>query len=131
MGIKEEIIYWRASANRDWKTAQYLFKGKRYDGCLFFCHLALEKTLKYLVSEKTKQPVPYTHDLAKLANLAGLKPTKEQTEQLRIINTFNIAGRYQEKKKGLYRQATKAFSEKHLNEARVLRLWLKKESQKR
>ena len=97
--LQKQIQYWKDSSRRDWKTAEALFfKAKRYDACLFFCHLSLEKILKWLVVIKIKKSAPYTHDLAKLANLAGLKLTKDQLDNLKIINSFNISGRYDDAK---------------------------------
>lgn len=44
--MKRQIEYWFRSGERSWTTAQFLFKGKQYDACLFFCHLTIEKMLK-------------------------------------------------------------------------------------
>lgn len=41
--MKEQIDFWEKSAKKDIKTAEDLFNLKRYDACLFFCHLSLEK----------------------------------------------------------------------------------------
>lgn len=54
-GIEKQIEYWRQAGLRGFKTAQDLYKTKHYDACLFFCHLALEKLLKGLVVQNTKQ----------------------------------------------------------------------------
>lgn len=34
--LQKQIDYWRKSGLDDWKTAEYLLEGKRYDACLFF-----------------------------------------------------------------------------------------------
>ncbi|MEA2065116.1 MAG: HEPN domain-containing protein [Patescibacteria group bacterium] len=52
--INKQIEYWKKSADRNWKTATGLFQLKRYDSCLFFCHLTLEKILKGLFAKKPK-----------------------------------------------------------------------------
>ena len=126
----EIILFWLNSAERDWKTARGLFDLKRYDSCLFFCHLALEKILKGLVAQNTKEPVPHIHDLAKLASIAKLKLTEEQIQQLRVITTFNISARYDDIKLAFYKKCTEIFTKKHFGISKELFIWLKNQYQK-
>src|SRR3989344_1141822 len=122
---------WLTSAERDWQTAKDLFKTAHYDACLFFCHLALEKSLKGLVALATNEPAPYVHDLERLARFAKLPLSEKQKENLLIITTFNIAGRYQDEKNLLYKKATKAYTEKYVNITENLFLWLKQQYPKK
>ena len=128
---KEQIKYWQKSSKRDFKTASELFKLKRYDACLFFCHLALEKILKGLVVEVTKKTPPYIHDLAKLANTAELELSEDQIQNLRAITGFNIASRYNDEKFLFYKKCTKAYTEKYIKITKNLYLWAKKNYQKK
>jgi hypothetical protein len=93
VNAQERIAYWRTTAKRDLKTAEALHGLKRYDACLFFGHLALEKTLKGLVEAKTGSIPPYTHDLERLAKMSTVSCTEEQYAQLRTIknSTFQDA----------------------------------------
>ena len=127
----KQIEYWRKSAEIDWKTAKGLFKIKRYDGCLFYCHLALEKLLKGLAVKKIKKSAPQTHDLERLSILANLPISKEQTKNLQIITKFNIASRYDSFKFSFYKKCTKNYTKKYLNISEDLILWLKKQYQKK
>lgn len=36
INAKKVINYWEKSAEQDYETAKFLFKGKRYSACLFF-----------------------------------------------------------------------------------------------
>lgn len=126
MDLSKNAEYFRISAVRDWKTAQGLFKIKRYDACLFFCHLTLEKALKYLVTVKVNIVPPYSHDLPRLAKLAKLKIDKEQRELLADVTQFNISSRYENQKMNFYKQCTLEYTEKYLNITENLFLWLKK-----
>ncbi|MCK5122575.1 MAG: HEPN domain-containing protein [Candidatus Pacebacteria bacterium] len=128
--LEKQIAYWKTSADRNWETAQGLLKLKRYDACLFFCHLTLEKSLKGLVVKQTEKPVPYIHDLKKLAILAEAKLTDEQIENLRIISKFNMAERYDDIKFAFYKQCDKSYIEEYFNISKELYLCLKKEYQK-
>lgn len=125
--LKEQIDYWKKSAEHNWDTALSLFKSKHYDACLFFCHLTIEKLLKGLVVTKTKKTAPYIHDLERLSILTKLSFTDEQVENLRIITGFNMAGRYEDAKFVFYKQCTKDYTEKHLNISKDLIICLKKE----
>jgi len=118
--------YFRISAVRDWKTARGLFQIKRYDACLFFCHLTLEKSLKYLVTLKIKDFPPYSHKLLKLAQTAGLSLTKEQKISLKEINTFNISGRYENSKLSFYKECNAEYTKNYLDITQNLLLWLQK-----
>lgn len=129
--LQEQINYWKQSAQKNFAAAQTLFEGKHYDGSLFFCHLSLEKYLKGLVVEKTKKAAPYIHDLTKLAELAGLDLSDEQTKILRIITTFNIAGRYPEIKCDFYKRCTKEYTSEYLQITKKLLAWLKKQHLKK
>lgn len=127
----EQISFWRESAERDWQTANDLFNLTRYDACLFFCHLALEKALKGLVEQKTNEPAPYVHDLVKLAEAALLSISDERRDDLRTVSTFNIAGRYPDTRFDLYRKATREYTEDMLTRVHTLYLWITEHFQNR
>ncbi|MFH1187915.1 MAG: HEPN domain-containing protein [bacterium] len=131
LNIQEIIDYWQKGADRSFDTAGFLYKGKRYSDCLFFCHLMLEKLLKGLVAQNTKQHAPYVHELDILAKKTELPLTNIQLEQLKIISAFNIASRYDNIKESFYKMATKEYAEKYFNVSKELFLWLKKQYQKR
>lgn len=93
---------WKEGAWDAFDTAEKLFISKKYHHSLFFCHLAVEKALKaQYITDQDKLP-PYTHELALIA--AGIKDSfnENQLKELEELNTFNIAGRYEEEKLGDY-----------------------------
>ena len=127
--MKSTILYWRQGAERDWKTAADLFRTKHYDACLFFCHLTLEKSLKFLSALNSGKPAPYTHNLEKLTALTKLEFSDKQLEQLRLISAFNIAGRYQDEKSDFHKRATKSYCSRWFKITTEIYLWLKKSCQ--
>jgi len=131
INIRKQAKYWRDSAKRDWKSAKILFENKRYDSSLFFCHLTLEKLLKGLVVTRVRKLAPFSHDLANLAETASLKLTEKRLETLRLINSFNISGRYDSLKMDFYKQCTKEYAERYLKLTDNLRKWLEKEYPKK
>lgn len=127
MGIntKKIIDYWITTAEHNYNTAKFLFKGRRYPECLFFCHLMIEKILKALVVKHTKLHAPHTHKLVRLAGLANINLTTKQFENLTTITEFNIATRYYEIKFDFYKKCTRAYTEKYFLISQELYLWLK------
>ena len=125
--FKKQLNFWKTSSKRNLETAEILLKLKRYDSCLFFCHLSIEKLLKCLVMHNTNKIAPYIHDLERLAIIADLQLSDEQIEQLKIITMFNISARYESIKFSFYEKCTKAYTEKHFIISKNLYLWLEKQ----
>lgn len=125
MKLKEAVDYWLKSAQEDLKTAESLFKSKRYVHCLFFCHLFIEKALKALIVKNTKDnPLPI-HNLRRLAKDSGVNFTQKQTRLLKEINEFNIRARYNDIKFRFFKKATPMFTKGYLQKSKDLYLWLK------
>lgn len=112
--------YWQKTAEHDYETMLVLFKSKRYSDALFFGHMVLEKILKAYVVQNTKKQAPYVHDLVRLAELAHLELSEEELDVLDIVNDFNIRARYPEYKLKFYKKCTKKYTEKHLENIKIL-----------
>jgi HEPN domain-containing protein len=54
--MKKTTANWLAGAAYDFETAGAMFRSKRYLYVVFFCHLAIEKTLKGLFAEMRSDP---------------------------------------------------------------------------
>lgn len=126
ININDHSTHWKTLATRDWKTAQALYEVKRYDACLFFCHLCLEKILKGIVMISTRKEAPFIHDLERLAILAGLNLNSDQITDLKSISAFNIAGRYSDYKFVFYKKCTRIYTQKYLSKTKELFLCLKR-----
>lgn len=118
MGMKKEdqkklVDYWRKTAAHDYDTMKSLFEGKRYDACLFFGHIVLEKALKALVAKNTGEYVPRTHNLMRLSELAELSLDDDDKNLLRDANDFNMEARYPSGRLEFYRQCTPKYTEKY------------------
>ena len=121
--VEKVVKYWQTIAKRDYETMLYLFKGKRYAESLFFGHIILEKILKGLVVEETKNEAPYIHNLTKLAELAECDLTEEEMNLLDEVNDFNIRARYPEYKLQFYKQCDKEYTKKYFDE--IIKLYQK------
>ena len=125
--LTKQIKYWNDSAIKDFDTAEYLHKGNKYEACLFFCHLSLEKILKSIAVYATKKVAPYTHDLEKLSKIANLSLTEEQEKNLRVITGFNIEGRYSDMQ--FQEKYTQEYVKKYFKISKNLFKWLQKKYQ--
>ena len=122
----EIVAFWRKSAERDLDTASYLYKGKRYDQCLFFCHLALEKVLKDLYVKKFgEHPLPI-HDLFRLTKLIGLNLSTDQETFLKEATTFNIGARYDNIRLDFHKKANKTYTDENYKKCKDVYIWLEK-----
>ncbi len=125
MGKDEKIIYWINSAEEDWKTIEVLMKGKRYMYALFFAHLAIEKLFKASwVKEHIENQPPKTHNLEFLYGETSLQLPDIFLTELRIINAWNIEGRYPDYLNKVGKGTTKQYTEEKLKMVNDLRLWL-------
>jgi HEPN domain-containing protein len=128
MDKKEHINYWLKSAKHDLKTAESLFKDKRYDWCLFLAHLVLEKTLKALwIRDNGNNIPPKVHNLVKLTESIKINFSEEQKIFLLNINDFNIEARYPDYKFSFYKKCTLKFTRENLNKIKVFYKWLLKQ----
>ena len=123
--FEKAIEFYKESSDSDFRVANKLFNEKEYGYALFFCHLTLEKLLKAIVVKYTDAPAGYIHSLTRLSELAGLNPSQDQIENLKIITKFNIAGRYEDAKWEFRKLATIEYTTKYLKITEELIIWLK------
>ena len=121
--IKKIVGYWQKTAKRDYETMLGLFRIKRYPESLFYGHIVLEKILKALVVQETKEQAPYIHDLVRLQKIVKLELSKEEISFLNKVNDFNIRARYPEYKLQFYKRCTKEYAKNYLDE--IIKLYKK------
>ncbi|MFQ6035753.1 MAG: HEPN domain-containing protein [Sedimentisphaerales bacterium] len=99
MDVEKQIDYWKVSSDEDFAAAQSLLERGHFRHSLFFAHLAIEKMLKARVTKQTKDIPPRTHNLARLAEIAGLSLSSEQVNFLRSFDMYQLEGRYPDRAK--------------------------------
>lgn len=92
----KHVAHWRAGADEDLAAARDLADRGHARHALFFGHLAVEKTLKGLVTARTGEVPPRSHDLLRLAEKAGIDQGGERALALARIGRYCIEGRYPE-----------------------------------
>ena len=87
---------WADQARYDLDTARAMFDAGRYLYVLFCCQQAVEKMLKSLIVQRTRQLPPRVHQLMRLAEVGGVQVSEKQAELLRELSTYYIQTRYPE-----------------------------------
>lgn len=105
---------------------QHLYNSGDYHWSLFIGHIVIEKLLKACYVKFIDDKVPFTHDLLRLAKLAGLEIDDELALTLDLISNFNISARYPDYKQAFYKKCTKEYTEANVKKIEGVRLWLKK-----
>ena len=106
-------------------TRQDMLKSGRYVYVVFMCHLSTEKLLKGAVVEFTEIEVPpKIHDLNRLAEIAELEPTEEQSVFLKKLTLQQQKTRYPDDVKELGRSYPKEYAQEILKQTKEFREWL-------
>jgi HEPN domain-containing protein len=117
---------WIASSNYDMQTAKAMFETGRYLYVVFICHLAMEKMLKALLSQKYPQDIPpKIHNLLTLAQKAGIKPPDNLKDFFLRIDNVSVVTRYPEDMRALAKDFNKESAKLILSETRKILKWLK------
>jgi|JTFO01.1.fsa_nt_gb HEPN domain-containing protein len=124
MDITEKISYWYLSAEKDWTVAKHLFEKADYSYALFFGHLTLEKLLKGLCVQFSRENPPRSHRLVYLAEKADIELNDAHIELLEIVTDFNLEARYPDEKFTFYKKCTKEFTQKYLDKIEEVKTWL-------
>ena len=117
--------HWKRGAQEEWQVAGELLEKGRLRHALFFTHLAVEKALKAHVCRKTGDLAPRTHNLVRLAEVAGLQPSPDQLRILAALNEFVLAGRYPE---SLTPEPSSEEARRYRSDAEKVFQWLMNES---
>jgi HEPN domain-containing protein len=109
MDTESKIRYWVELSLYDLETARAMLKTERFLYVGFMAHQSIEKALKALIWKKAEKEPPYSHDLWKLANEAGLGPLMEpgMADLLDDLSPLNIEARYPKAKDRLLASLTK------------------------
>lgn len=126
MTINNYLKFWLESSENDISVANDLYKLKKYNYCLFFCHLAIEKLLKGLVYKHIHDHAQPIHNLSKLAKQAELELDIDKIKILKEITSWNIEARYDNYKREFYKKANFTFTSQWFKKSKEIFLWLKK-----
>ncbi|MDX2247312.1 MAG: HEPN domain-containing protein [Bacteroidia bacterium] len=125
MTTNDYINYWKTAAARDWSAVQALFASENYLQALFFAHLVIEKLLKaHWIKDNGGGLPPRVHNLEFLLSQTTLSMSAEDIDELRIMNAWNMEGRYQDYRDMIYRTTTQLYTQDKLRIVDKIRIWL-------
>ena len=123
---KAEIIqFWIDSSDRDFQTMLHLYDSKDYMWSLFMGHLVIEKLLKAYYISKKDDNYPYSHNLLRIAENAGMDLNEEQQTVFSTITGFNLNARYDDYKQSFAKICTAEFSVDWIEKIKKQRIWIK------
>lgn len=86
---------------------------------------SLEKLLKAYFVKTHQQHAPFTHNLFRLAEAAGIEVDDEHAEWLFKITAFNLNARYDDYKKEFYTMCSASFALEWIEKIKILQQWIK------
>ena len=122
INLEKQITYWEEGSSQDLETAKLLIDNGRILHGLFFCHLAIEKSLKARVVEITKEIAPRSHNLLYLSEKAEITFDDDIEIFLGILMKYQLQGRYPDYKPTI--PDLKRVKE-YLTTTETVKLWLK------
>jgi len=125
--MKEKTKTWLGLAVNDLALAkELLYRKSKVYYAAHYCHQAIEKLLKAIISERADNvPLP-THNFKLLLDQAELKDIPEDKRKFIFsLMPHYIGTKYPEDIAKLYRRYTKVFVQKLYKETKRVFLWLK------
>jgi HEPN domain-containing protein len=132
MDIDEKIQYWLEIALDDLDSAKIMLKKKKYLQSGFYCHQTIEKAMKgYFCLYKNDDP-PYTHNLLKLAEEAGLNDTlsDDWKKHIDLLMPLNIEARYPDEKREILKRLDADKAKEIYKKTKELARWIQKSMKK-
>jgi len=123
--MEKDIKYWINLSEYDIKTADAMFKSRRYLYVLFTCHQAVEKILKALVTKNTNRFPPKTHDLLRLAEISKIDIDETRKEFLAKLSFYYIETRYPEEIAKISKEINRKTAFDYMNTTKALLKWLR------
>ena len=127
MTTEEKIGYWTKISDEDLKVAQTMLENHYHLYTGFMCHQAIEKIIKAGYVKIENATPPYSHDLPRLATLAGFYDlfSEKQKLFLNTLNPLNIEARYPDYKDQIAKMLTNERCTHIFGQTKQLQQWIK------
>ena len=123
--MNDSVQQWMDQADYDLETARAMLQSKRLLYVLFCCQQAVEKALKGVVAYRTDELPPRTHNLTRLAELAGLQLNDEDSDFIARLSATYMQSRYPSGVAELSRSVNRELSELVLSQKERMIRWLR------
>lgn len=123
--MKAKTKTWLELAQNDLIFAESILKNNnRPYYAVHFCHQAIEKILKAVITEKSGEIPPRTHNLQIVHQRTGLKLPADIQKFLYKLSPQYLATKYPEDITKLYKAYTPAYGTKTLNQTKEIFKWI-------
>ncbi len=122
--VNPDAQKWADLAAYDLATAEAMLASGRYLYVLFCSQQAVEKLIKAMIVEKTREFPPRTHDLIRLARAARIPLSEEQDLFLRTLTKYYIGTRYPEEIAAMVPEATQQLAKDLLSRTKDALKWI-------
>ncbi len=116
---------WLAQVDYDLATAEHMLHAGRYIYVISMSHMALEKTLKALVTEETQRLPPRTHNLIDLAQRGRPNLSQAQRDFIGQLNNASIGVRYPDDLAQMVTQYPATVARAYVEQTREIIAWLR------
>lgn len=117
---------WLELAEEDLKFAGQIIQNKqRPSYALFFCHQSVEKLLKAVIQQITKNPPPRSHNLELLLQLTEQKLPSDKMKIIIDLAPHYITTRYPDDLAKHQKKYSQEFVSKMFDSVKELFLWIK------
>jgi HEPN domain-containing protein len=123
--MRKETENWFRMSEYDLVTAEKMLETGRYVYVVFMCHLAIEKSIKAVITEQTSKLPPKSHDLIYLLGKAGIKLPPEKLDFVGKISNAGILTRYPEDLERLVESYPEEVVFEYLKQTREVTEWIK------
>ncbi|HEX9860179.1 MAG TPA: HEPN domain-containing protein [Nitrospirota bacterium] len=123
--MEDATKIWLDDADYDIKSAAAMLKAGRYFYVVFMCHLAIEKMLKALWFEETREYPPKSHNLLYLLKEAKLQLPDDYLRLITDLNDKNVMSRYPDGRRELAGELNSESAKQMLSATRGFFKWLK------
>lgn len=126
--MRQEIENWWKQSVADLSKADVLINSRNFDGAVFFCQQAAEKSLKAVCLLKTKE-IPKGHSIIYMAQIVKLPA--EMLSGVRDLNPEYLITRYPDMAAGVPAELYDAeIAKRHRNTADKVLKWAEKQIKK-
>jgi len=116
---------WFRQADYDMDTAELMLNGKKCFYTVFMCHLALEKALKGLYSQRLRDLPPKTHNLIYLVEKTKLELPDNLYDFVFTINRVSVPTRYPDNLERMLQDYDMERTGEIFQKSKVILKWLK------
>ncbi|MBI4044386.1 MAG: HEPN domain-containing protein [Candidatus Diapherotrites archaeon] len=124
--MRKEIELWWEQAKRDLVSAKNSFDAKDYYASCFWCHQAVEKSLKTLIMKKQKKQAVVSHSLIFLGKEAGV-PGKFHDFLRELTPQYTISRYPSAGEEAPFELFSEKKSREFLDKSREVVEWIKKQ----